>query len=163
VATKTVYLAFETKSGLLRALWHRLLRGERDAVPVDEQDRYRELLAEPDPGEQIRRTAEISRNVKVRAGGLLGVIRDAAAVDPEVAELWNRIETDFHDNQRGVVASLAEKGALRDGLDVDRGADILWALNHPNLYLSLVGDRGWSADEYQAWLERLLRSELLGR
>ena len=29
VATKTVYLAFESKGGLLRALWNLLLRGER--------------------------------------------------------------------------------------------------------------------------------------
>ena len=33
VALKTVYLAFETKSGLLRALWHLLLRGDDDHVP----------------------------------------------------------------------------------------------------------------------------------
>ena len=28
VALKTVYVAFETKSGVLRALWHLLLRGD---------------------------------------------------------------------------------------------------------------------------------------
>ena len=33
VALKTVYNAFETKSGLLRALWHRNLRGGREDVP----------------------------------------------------------------------------------------------------------------------------------
>ena len=46
VAPRTVYLAFESKSGVLRALWNLRLRGERDAVPVAEQDWYRELLAE---------------------------------------------------------------------------------------------------------------------
>jgi AcrR family transcriptional regulator len=34
VALKTVYAAFETKSGVLRALWHMLLRGDEDNVPV---------------------------------------------------------------------------------------------------------------------------------
>ena len=34
VALKTVYAAFETKSGVLRALWHLLLRGDEDDVPV---------------------------------------------------------------------------------------------------------------------------------
>ena len=34
VALKTVYLAFETKSGLLRALWHLRLRGDEDEAPV---------------------------------------------------------------------------------------------------------------------------------
>ena len=34
VATKTVYLAFETKSGVLRALWNLRLRGDQDEIPV---------------------------------------------------------------------------------------------------------------------------------
>ena len=34
VALKTVYIAFATKSGVLRALWHTLLRGDEDDVPV---------------------------------------------------------------------------------------------------------------------------------
>jgi len=34
VALKTVYVAFATKSGLLRALWNHLLRGGRDELPV---------------------------------------------------------------------------------------------------------------------------------
>src|SRR5689334_7082794 len=49
VATKTVYLAFETKAGLLRALWNRRLRGGLEDVPVAEQDWYRAVLDEPDP------------------------------------------------------------------------------------------------------------------
>ena len=42
VSLKTVYLAVETKSGLLRALWHLLLRGDEDDVPISERQRYRE-------------------------------------------------------------------------------------------------------------------------
>src|SRR3954453_5429309 len=49
VALKTVYVAFETKSGLLRALWNHLLRGGREEVPVAEQEWYREVVTEPDP------------------------------------------------------------------------------------------------------------------
>src|SRR5690349_19337632 len=49
VALKTVYLAFETKSGLLRSVWNRLLRGDDDERPVAQQAWYREVLDEPDP------------------------------------------------------------------------------------------------------------------
>src|SRR5919202_6396564 len=48
VALKTVYLAFETKSGLLRALWHLRLRGDEEDVPMQERDWLRALLDEPD-------------------------------------------------------------------------------------------------------------------
>src|SRR3981081_1665797 len=52
VALKTVYVAFETKSGVLRALWHLLLRGDEENVPGGERGGYREVLEEPDPARQ---------------------------------------------------------------------------------------------------------------
>src|SRR4051812_12831598 len=95
VALKTVYVAFETKSGLLRALWNHLVRDGRDEVPVAEQEWYRELLAEPDPERKLRLTARNSRVVKLRIGALLEVIRNAAPIDADIAALWNRIQTEF--------------------------------------------------------------------
>src|SRR5947208_312511 len=81
VALKTVYVVFETKSGLLRALWHLLLRGDEEDVAVPQREWYRELLEEPDPERQLRLNASRSRIVKSRAGALMKVIRDAAATD----------------------------------------------------------------------------------
>src|SRR5437867_3511268 len=113
VAQKTVYLAFETKSGLLRALWHLLLRGDEDPEPVGQRQWFREVIEEPDPERQLRLNARNSRAVKVRAGALMEVIRSAASSDPDIRALWERIQTDFYDNQRAIVKSLSEKKALR--------------------------------------------------
>jgi AcrR family transcriptional regulator len=162
VSLKTVYLALETKNGLLRALWHLLLRGERDDVVVDEQAWYREVLEEPDPRRQLRLNARNSRAVKERAGALMEVIAAAAPSDPEVGALWKRIEEQFYENQRAIVESLNQKGALRSGLDLDGGADILFTLNHPSLYRLLASERGWSAERYETWLGEVLCSQLLG-
>ena len=161
VASKTVYLAFETKSGLLRALWHLLLRGDEADVPVPQRDWYRRLLEEPDPEKQIRTNASISRTVKLRAAALMKVIRDAASVDPDVAALWERIQTDFYRVQRGVVESLHKKKALRRGLGVTRAADVMWTLNHPDVWHLLVGERGWSPEEYERWFGDSACSALL--
>src|SRR3954466_3209022 len=87
VALKTVYVAFETKSGLLRALWHLLLRGDEADVPIDQRPWYREVLAEPDPERQLRLGAANARAVKERAGALMAVIRDAAPSEPDIAAL----------------------------------------------------------------------------
>jgi AcrR family transcriptional regulator len=163
VALKTVYVAFETKSGLLRALWHLLLRGDRDDVPVGEQPWFREVVDEPDPERQLRMTARNSRAVKQRAGALMEILRSAAPTDPEIAALWDRIQTDFHANQRSIVESLDEKGALRPDLDVGDAADILWTLNHPNVWQLLVGERGWTAERFEDWLTDALCSQLLRR
>lgn len=162
VALKTVYLVFDTKSGLLRALWHLLLRGEEDSVPVGEQDWYREVLDEPDPERQLRLNARNSLVVKTRAGAILEVIRDAASSDPEISALWERIQTEFHANQRAIVQSIADKDALAPGLDVAAATDILWALNHPTLYSLLARERHWSTKRYEGWLADLFCAQLLG-
>ncbi len=161
VSLKTVYLAFETKSGLLRGIWHVLLRGERDSIPVGEQPWYRAVLEESDPERQLRLNMRNSLMVKTRAGAMLEVIRDAGSADPEIAALWQRIQTEFRDNQRAVVRSIADKSALAASLDVDTAADILWALNHPALYALLTGERDWSAQQYEQWLTDLLCAHLL--
>jgi hypothetical protein len=59
------------------------------------------------------------------------------------------------------VESIAAKGALTADLDVAAAADILWALNHPNLYALLAGERGWSPERYEQWIGDLLCSQLL--
>src|SRR3954451_8339347 len=92
VALKTVYVGFETKSGLLRALWNHRLRGGRDDVPVAQQDWYRAALEEPDPERKLRLNARNSAAGKQRIAGVLEVIRGAAQVEPDIAQLWTRIQ-----------------------------------------------------------------------
>jgi AcrR family transcriptional regulator len=154
VALKTVYVAFETKSGLLRALWNHLLRGGRDEVPVGQQEWYREVVAEPDPGRKLELTARNSRVVKERIGGVLQVIRNAAPIDEDIAALWARIETEFHANQRAIVESMGVR-------DADRATDILWTLNHPDVWHLLVDQRGWTAEQWQRWFVDAARAQLL--
>jgi AcrR family transcriptional regulator len=161
VALKTVYLAFETKSGVLRSLWNLRLRSGRDEVPIAQQQWYREILEEPDPERQLRLNARNSRAAKLRIATVLEVIHTAGPLDPDIAALWDRIQTDYHANQQVIVESLAEKKALRRALDVDRATDILWTINHPNVWQLLVGERGWTPEQYEQWTGGLACSELL--
>jgi AcrR family transcriptional regulator len=161
VALKTVYLAFATKSGLLRALWNSLLRGGDDDRPIAEQDWYRQVLDEPDPERRLRLNAHNSTLGKQRISGILEVIRSAAPTDSEIASLWQRIQAEYHANQRAIVEPLAQPNQLRKGLDVDRAADILWTINHPNTWQLLVVDRGWTLAQYEQWTGDLACAQLL--
>ncbi len=161
VAAKTVYIAFESKSGLLRALWNLLLRGDEDDVPMHKRRWYVEILQEPDPARQLQLMAHNSRVVKLRAGSLLKVIRDAASADADIAQLWGRIQSQFYDHQRGLVSVLHERGALRPGLDVAGATDRLWTLNHPDLWHLLVGERGWTPEDYERWCAEAACAQLL--
>jgi AcrR family transcriptional regulator len=161
VAMKTVYAAFETKSGVLRALWNTLLRGDDDDVPVQDRAWYREVLDEADPERQLRLNARNSRVVKVRIAGVLEVIRHAAPLDPDIAALWSRIQSDFYENQRAIVATLDARNALAPGLDTARAADILWTLNHPDVWQLLVAQRGWTPEQYEAWFAGTACAQIL--
>ena len=72
-----------------------------------------------------------------------------------------RIEDDFYENQRAIVQALADGGALRAGLDAARAADILWTLNHPDVWHLLVHVRGWTPAQWQAWFAESARTQLL--
>jgi hypothetical protein len=150
-ALKTVYIAFTTKSGLLRALWDLRLKGDEDDAAVVDRPWYREVVEEPDAELQLRRN-----------GGVLKILRPAAPVDPDAAALWRLIQTDFHDNQRVIVESLHAKQALRPDLDVTRATDILWTLNHPDVWLLLVGECGWTPEQWERWFADTTCAQLLG-
>src|SRR5512144_302884 len=143
VALKTVYLALETKAGVLQAVWNTGLRGADHGRPVQEQTWYREVLEEADPERRLLLNARNSAAGKRRIAAIAEVIREAAPADAEIGALWVRIQTEYRANQRAVVEPLAEGGRLARGLDVERAADILWAINHPNTWQLLVGERGW--------------------
>jgi AcrR family transcriptional regulator len=151
VALKTVYVSFESKSGLLRALWNLRLRGPQDDVPVAQQEFYREVLEEPEAERQLRLNARNSRLGKLRVAALAEVIRSAAPSDADIEALWRGIGTEYHANQRAIVESLHRKRALKRGLGVDRASDILWTLNHPNTWQLLVRERGWTPEQYERW------------
>ena len=161
VALKTVYTAFTTKSGLLRAGWDLLLKGDIEGAPVAARPWYLEVLAEPDPERMLRLLAHHVRIVKTRIGPILRVIRSAAVVDPDSSALWRLIHTDFHDNQRVIIDALDAKGGLRTDLSPAEATDILWTLNHPDVWLLLVDECGWSAERFESWFADTVCQQLL--
>ena len=163
VAVKTVYIAFGTKAALLRTLWDQRLAGGEAATPVLERTWYREVVDDDSPEGKLRLAARQSRTVKTRSGSLLEVIRSAASQDPEIAGLWQDIQTKLHQVARALVAQLHDANALRPDLDPATAADLLWTLNHPAVWQLLVRERRWKPEQYEHWLEGVLRSQLLAR
>jgi len=51
--------------------------------------------------------------------------------------------------------------ALRPGLEAEQAVDVLWTLNNPDLYLTLVGRAGWTEDAFEAWLARSMQTALV--
>ncbi len=50
---------------------------------------------------------------------------------------------------------------LRPGLSVERARDLVWVTTSPEAFALLVRDRGWSLDDYEAWVRDALVAALL--
>ena len=60
---------------------------------------------------------------------------------------------------RRLATQLDATGEL--AVPVDYAADVIWATNSAELYLLLVGQRGWTPRKYSEWLEEWWRRLLL--
>jgi AcrR family transcriptional regulator len=160
VALKTVYASFGSKPEVLRALWNLRMRGDEEPVPLAERAWFQALLGEPDPAHRLALLARNARVVRERTGVLPAIVQQAAPLDPQIAEIWERFQRDLYERgMRAIAKTLQRDGVLT--VDAKTAADVLWTLTHPDLYLLLVHERGWKPDAYERWLAATLRAQLL--
>jgi AcrR family transcriptional regulator len=153
VAVQTVYAVYGSKKGILHELRDTVLRQPaaealyEDAMGEVHAERKVELFAG-----SIRRRWEFGHDV-------VAIHRDAGATDPTVRD---EVEQVLDMRRRGI-ARLAQslEGQLAPGIDVARATAILDALTLPEVYAELTGIGGWSADEFETWLSRSLKDQLL--
>jgi glutamate/tyrosine decarboxylase-like PLP-dependent enzyme len=96
-----------------------------------------------------------------RAEPVYRILVSAAGSDPDAAALLANQKRQRDQGQEQIARSLARAGALRPELRERDAADIIHALMSPEVYLLLVGDRGWSPDRYEQWLTDVLTGQLL--
>jgi AcrR family transcriptional regulator len=163
VAVQTVYAVFGSKRAILAELVEARIAGDGQPRRLRDRQDWQAMEREPDPRRQIERLAAIATRIGEQVAALSEVVAAAAATDPEIADLHASQQRARYEDQRRLARSLARKGALRPGLPEDRAADVIWALVNARTYRSLVGDRRWTADEYERWLGSLLACALLGQ
>ena len=160
VAPETVYAVFGTKRSLLSELVDVSIAGSDSAPPILEQDPAQQIRDEPDPHRRIRLLASLGRSILERRAAVDEVVRGAAAADPEIASLRDLGKAQRFAGQRELLRMVVGAAGLREGLDVETAADVLYAIGSPETYRLLVIDRGWSGPRFERWyaetLERLL-------
>jgi len=162
VARPTVYSAFSGKPALLKEAVDMMLAGAEAPVPVRDRPWFQELLEQRDPRTMLELDARNDRMINERIAPLYEAMRNASATDDDIADLYCTSKQQRHTGARTVAEALAALGGLAEDLDVDAASDVLWLLKDPALFTALVGDRGWPAERYQAWLARTMQEALLG-
>lgn len=85
VAEKTVYLQFETKPAILKAVVDSAIVGTEPDVPASRSDWFLAVLAQPRLDRKIELLAEGTSALHERTGPVFAVAREASTVDPAAA------------------------------------------------------------------------------
>ena len=160
VAVQTIYNSVGSKRDLLSRVLDSAAAGERAPTPVPQFMRE-EAEAESDPGRILDQLVEFWRGGLERTAPVFRVIRQAAALDPEVARLERERAEQRLRNYRSPAHLLAEREALRPGLSEEDAAAVIFSLGHPDIYRFLVREEGWAPERWAAWVRASLAAALL--
>ena len=161
VSRATVFTSVGGKSVLLKKAYDIALVGDDADVPLSQRATSVAIRAEPDVARFLDRYAGLIADINSRLAGIYEAVRGAASADPEVRDVFEKIQAERRVGSGRVIADVLAKGALRPELTVEDAADILWVLNDAGLYHLLVQRRGWTRDKFQSWLSALMRTQLL--
>lgn len=159
VAVDTVHKAFGGKAGLARAIYERGLDGEGPSAAPKRSDQAH--MDEPDPRVIVRRWGMFSTEVAPLVAPIYLLIREAAAVDPEMADLLRDSQDERRSRMRHNARTLADRGHLRSGVTFEDASDVLWTYSSPELYELLVVKCGWDATRYGKFIGDALVDALL--
>lgn len=164
VSAQTVYNAFGTKSALVKGLYDVVLVGDDAPATFAERSEIQALRAEQDPHRLLLGYAAVGRSMTERLGPLLAVLTAAAGTgDPELQAFVDTISTERLNGTMGMVRHLAGMGALADDLTLEDARDAIWALNSVEVWSLLVGQRGWTGDQYAKWVGQAMACAVLTR
>jgi AcrR family transcriptional regulator len=161
VAVDTVYAIFSTKKGLLSAVIDLRVTGSADESDVLAGEGPRRLQTMTDQRQMVAGfAADIAARVE-RVRPIDDVIRSAATIDPDIAELRRRMQENRFTKLRAFTEWLAAHGSLLDDQDAGEAAAVVWTLTSPEVNRLLRDVRGWSSQRYEQWLSATLQRVLL--
>jgi AcrR family transcriptional regulator len=146
------------KASLLLACVDRAVVGDDEERPLLQREVFVRPMEAADRAGKLAALRELVLNYVPQTVPMIQVFAAAAAGDAEIAEAWAEYERRRLADQRVLVSTF--EPWLREGLSVDRAAEMGWGLFTHEPVANLMGVRGWSLEEYADFLvdaiERLL-------
>ena len=160
VSVDTVYAAVGRKPELLLAVIDTVLGSSQDAIPAEERDYVRAMLAAPTAEEKLEIYAAALGRLMPQVAPLQAALAQASVAEPECARVWRQLKDRRAANMRRLAQDLRSTGQVRDDLSDDDVADLVWVTNSLEHYTLLL-ERGWDADRYAVHLADVWKRVLL--
>lgn len=156
VSAPTIYGLFQSKRGVLRALMD-------EALPADQFEALvKEAMQEKSPEKHLALSAKMARCMYDAERAQMEIFQGAAILSPEFKELEKERELRRYKRQEESLKMIAKSGVLLKELSLSKARDILWAFTGRDMYRMFVIEQGWTSQEYETWLARLLVKTLIG-
>lgn len=149
VAVQSLYLRFGSKLAILSDALDVAVVGDEEPVPLLDRPWVRELATAGYGPAAVGLFLAQTRQICDRTFPLYAVIRAAAA--SEAGDLLTENQRQRYAGVRVVAGLLGAKPGFRPDVSISKAADLLYALATEDSYGLLVVERGWPADEWQAW------------
>jgi AcrR family transcriptional regulator len=162
LAARTLYLRFATKAELLRRCIGTAIVGDSTAVPLIDRDWMAAAMTAPTLDDRIGRMAAVTAQLMDRTGPLLGVARQAAAVDPDIAEAAQAGRDDTRRTLHEFWQRAATDGLLPTQADLDWLSETASLLAQADTFLLLRATAGWDVRVYEQWLRTTWLRLVLG-
>lgn len=148
VAPETIYAVFGSKRALLTALFSLAVGGDEQPIPLLQRPGPQAVLREPDPAVRLHLFAADIVHILERVAPLFAVARAAASSEPEIDALLRAILA----NRLHTLTEFTRSLPLHPGLELASAGETVWALSSPELFSLFTADRGWTREQYAAWL-----------
>lgn len=161
VNVDTIYQAVGRKPAIMRDLVETAISGGSEAVPAQQRAYVQRIREAETAGEMIDIYAQAITEIQQRMAPIFLALRDAALTDEPCSLLWKEISARRSRNMLEFAVDLRATGELRQDLDDQRVADIVWSMNAAEYWVLLVEERGWSPADFTGWITDSWRRLLL--
>jgi AcrR family transcriptional regulator len=159
VAVQTLYFSFGTKAQLLQHAYTYAVLGDSNDLPPQQQPWYTAMSKADDLGQALRILVDNVAAVLARTAPLDEFVR-AASFEPEPAQVRAVNEARRRQAWQDMIRRLHSRFDLKHGLEPDRATDILMLLMSPTTYQTLVGEYGWTPNEWRTWCIDCITAQL---
>jgi len=161
VSPETIYAVFGNKRTILTNLIDAAVGGDNLPIPLLQRSGPQAVLQENDPIRVLNLFARDISAILERVAPIFEITRTAAKTEPDIADLLNNMLDQRMRNLGAVAQHLSDLGSLREGLDAVQATETIWVIASPEVFSLLLGDRGWTKEQYVLWLHDTLIRLLL--